>query len=128
MVCIADLGTPLDIFVPFQQLRCTEAIEALHAAPLTQDDSMLLARAPALASSFSLAMEHLPKLSNRLTACAVFAQLCCAELGEGSEQGALGGPVHPDPHPFCSKSAENGSFLTLYASVTEAVEVRVQSL
>ena len=89
---------------------------------------MQLAELPVLASSLSLAMEHLPKLSNRLTACAVFAQLCCAELGAGSEQGALGGPAHPDPHPYCSKSAEKGNFLTLYVSVTEAVEVRVQSL
>ncbi|KAL0030823.1 hypothetical protein WJX77_008253 [Trebouxia sp. C0004] len=118
----SDLGTPLDIFDPFQQLRCTEAIEALHAAPLTHDTCMQLAELPALASSLSLAMEHLPKLSNRLTACAVFAQLCCAELGEGSGQGALGGPVHPDPYPYCSKSAEKGNFLTLYASITEAVE------
>ncbi len=130
VVCTAasDLGTPLDIFDPFQQLRCAEAIEALHAAPLTQDTCMQLAELPVLASSLSLAMEHLPKLSNRLTACAVFAQLCCAELGAGSEQGALGGPAHPDPHPYCSKSAEKGNFLTLYVSVTEAVEVRVQSL
>ena len=130
MVCIADsdVKTPLDIFDPFQQLRCTEAIEALHAAPLTQDTCMQLAELPALASSLSLAMEHLPKLSNRLTACAVFAQLCLAELGDGSEQGVLGGPVHPGPYPYCSKSAEKGNFLTLYASVNEAVQVRVQSL
>ena len=130
MVCTADsdAGTPLDIFDPFQQLRCAEAIEALHAAPLTLDTYKQLAELPALASSLSLAMKHLPKLSNRLTACAIFAQLCCAELGDGSEQGALGGPGHPDPYPYCSQSAEKGNFLTLYASVTEAVEVRVQSL
>ena len=130
MVCTADsdVGTPLDIFDPFQQLRCAEAIEALHAAPLTLDTYKQLAELPALASSLSLAMEHLPKLSSRLTACAVFAQLCCAELGDGSEQGGLGGPVHPDPYPYCSQSAEKGNFLTLYASVTEAMEVRVQRL
>ncbi len=130
MVCIAasDLWMPLDISDPFQQLRCIEAIEALHAAPLTRDTCMQLAELPVLASSLSLAMEHLPKLSNRLTACAVFAQLCCAELGEGSEQGLQRDPAHQDPYPFCSKSAEKGNFLTLYASITEAVEVRVQSL
>jgi len=113
MVCIADsdVGTPLDISDPFQLLRCAEAIEALHAAPLTRDTCMQLAQLPALASSLSLAMEHLPKLSNRLTACAVFAQLCYAELGDGSEQGALGGPVHPGPYPYCSNSAEKGNFL-----------------
>ena len=127
MVCIADAGleTPWDILqVPFQQLRCTEAIEALYAAPLTQCDSMLLAETSELASAFSLALECLPTLSDRLTACAVLAQLCCAELGAGSEQGALGGPVHSDPHPFCSEFAVKGDFLIVYASVTEAVEVR----
>ncbi|KAL0051098.1 hypothetical protein WJX82_001855 [Trebouxia sp. C0006] len=36
--------------------------------------------------------------------------------------GPLGGPVHPDPYPYCSQSAEKGNFLTLYASVTEAME------
>ena len=130
IVCSAasDMGTPLDVSDPFQRLRCAEAIEALHAAPLTRDTCMQLSQLPVLASSLSLAMEHLPKLSSRLTACAVFAQLCCAELGDGSEQGPLGGPVHPDPYPYCSQSAEKGNFLTLYASVTEAMEVRVQRL
>ncbi len=107
-----------------QQLRCTEAIEALYAAPLTKRDSTLLANTSELTSAFSLAIEYLPTLSDRLTACAVFAQLCCAELGAGSEQGTLGGPVHPDPHPFCSKFAMMGDFLIVYAAVTEAVEVR----
>ncbi len=126
-VCIADAGleTPWDILrEPFQQRRCTEAIEALYAAPLTKRDSMLLATTSELAFAFSLAIECLPTLSDRLTACAVFAQLCCAELGAGSEQGGLGGPVHPDPHPFCSKSAEKGDFLIVYLTVKEAVEVR----
>ncbi len=107
--------------VPFQQHRCTDAIEALYAAPLTQCDTMRLAKTSELASAFSLAIECLPKLSNRLTACAVFAQLCCVELNEGSEQGA-------HVHPFCSEFAEKGDFLILHASLAEAVEVRVQRL
>ena len=110
---------PLDTFDPFPQLRCTEAIEALHAAPLTLGTCMQLAELPELASSFSLAIKHLPKLSNRLTARAVFARLCCVELDDGSEQGA-------HLHLFCSKFAAKGDILNLYASVTEAVEVRVQ--
>ena len=78
---------------------------------------MQLADLPALASSFSLNMHGLLKLSNRLTACAVFAQLCCVELDEGSEPGAR-------VHPFCSELAEKGDFLFVYGSVTEAVLVR----
>lgn len=126
-VCIADAGleTPRDILrEPFQQHRCRKAIEALYAAPLTKCDSTLLATTPDLAFAFSLAIECLPTLSDRLTACAVFAQLCYAELGDGSEQGALGGPVHPDPHPYCSKFAVKGDLLIVYATVKEAVEVR----
>ena len=108
---------PLDILDPFQQLRFTEAIEALHAAPLTRDTCMQLAELPALASAFTLAIEYLPELSNRLTARAVFVQLCCVELDDGSELGTY-------VHRFCSKFAEKGNFLNLYESVTEAVEVR----
>jgi len=108
---------PLDILDPFQQLRFTEAIEALHAAPLTLDTCMQLAELPALASAFTLAIEYLPELSNRLTARAVFVQLCCVELDDGSEQGT-------DVHRFCSEFAKKGNFLNLYASMTEAVEVR----
>jgi hypothetical protein len=85
---------------------------------------MLLAKTSALASAFSLAIECLPTLSNRLTACAVFAQLCCAELGDGSEKGAPRASVHPDPHPFCSEFATKGDFLIVYASIEEAVKVR----
>ncbi|DBB16840.1 TPA: hypothetical protein ACH3X3_015077 [Trebouxia sp. C0006] len=71
----AGLETPWEILGP-QQLRCTEAIEALYAAPPTKRDSTLLANTSELTSAFSLAIEYLPTLSDRLTACAVFAQLC----------------------------------------------------
>ncbi len=78
---------------------------------------MQLAELPTLASAFTLAIEYLPKLSNRLTARAVFVQLCCVELDDGSEQGA-------HVYRFCSEVANKGTFLNLYASVIEAVEVR----
>ena len=106
----------------FSQLRTAAAVEALHAAQFSRFGSLLLASSPALAEGLQAALRFMPKLGQRLTVCAVWANVCCAELDESKQSVAVPVPLgsavcdllRMSPHPHCSKSAEQGVFQTVH--------------
>ena len=100
----------------FNQLRTAAAIEALHAAKFSKFDPLFLASKPPLAEGLQAAMRLVPKLGQRLTACAVWAKACFTELDKGTQKVAAAlvpdacQLSHKSPHPYCSKSAVQGVF------------------
>ena len=100
----------------FSQLRTAAAIEALHAAKFSKFDPLILAGKPPLAEGLQAAMRLLPKLGQRLTACAVWAKACFTELDEGTQKVAVAlAPAvcqipHKSPHPYCITSVVQGVF------------------
>lgn len=134
------------------QLRTAAALEALHAPPFNKFDPLLLASKPSLTQALPAAMHSLPKLGQRLTACAVWAKACLADLDPGSQAAAATVPavsefllkstppahcnilaekgVYPgvcelqtSPHPLCSKSAEQGVFQVVYELLLLGLQV-----
>lgn len=103
----------------FNQLRTAAAVEALHAPPFNKFDPLLLASKPSLTQALPAAMHSLPKLGQRLTACAVWAKACLADLADldpGSQEAAATVPavsqflLKSTPPAHCSLLAEKGVF------------------
>jgi len=115
------------INLPLQQLRCTEAIEALHAVHFGNFDARLLTGQPVLAASFHAAIEGAPNLSARLTGYAVWAKLCHAELDPGQQW--LKNAGNPgNVRAYCNIAAASGVFEQAYDAITEALQVSSPSV
>lgn len=115
-------------------------------------DPLLLASTPSLTQALPAAMHSLPKLGQRLTACAVWAKACLADLDPGRREAAATVPavsrfllkstpsahcnilaeegvlqavceLQKSPHPLCSKSAEQGVFQVVYELLLLGLQV-----
>lgn len=105
-------------------VRDEEAMGALWAAPCNRAPAMLLSTWPGLTAALHALMQFVPAGMSSLTACAVFAKVCYAELA-GNRAGAAGATA-AQLHPFCSLAAETGLFGTLYSTVIRGLKVCLQ--
>ena len=115
----------------FNQLRTAAALEALHAAQFSKFDPLMLASTPLLADGLQSALRLMPKLGQRLTACAIWAQVCFAELVESIPNEAMTASLEPascqllpkEPHPYYSKSWEQGMFRMVHVIIVSGINV-----
>lgn len=130
-VLVGSQHKPVGAGRAFNQLRTAAAIEALHAAQFSKFDPLMLASTPLLADGLQSALRLMPKLGQRLTACAIWAQVCLAELDESIPNEAMTASLEPaicqllpkEPHPYCSKSREQGMFRMVHLLIVSGINV-----